>query len=50
MSMKNSTTPSGIDPTTFRFVAQHLMLPRSPGAMPLLSLIGFIMFTETALP
>jgi len=24
MSMKNSMTPSGIEPTTFRFVAQHL--------------------------
>jgi hypothetical protein len=24
MSMKNPLTPSGIEPTTFRFVAQHL--------------------------
>jgi len=24
MSMENSTTPSGIEPATFRFVAQHL--------------------------
>jgi len=24
MSMKNSMTPSGIEPATFRFVAQHL--------------------------
>ena len=24
MSVKNSMTPSGIEPATFRFVAQHL--------------------------
>jgi hypothetical protein len=24
MSMKNSMTPAGIEPATFRFVAQHL--------------------------
>jgi len=24
MSMKNPLTPAGIEPTTFRFVAQHL--------------------------
>jgi len=32
MSMKNPMTPAGIEPATFRFVAQHLnhVLPQSP--------------------
>ena len=32
MSMENLLTPAGIEPATFRFVAQHLttVLPRSP--------------------
>jgi len=34
MSIKNPLTPAGIEPATFRFVAQHLnhcaTLPRSP--------------------
>ena len=32
MSMKIPMTPAGIEPATFRFVAQHLnhVLPRSP--------------------
>ena len=27
---KNRLTPAGIDPVTFRFVAQHTVPPRSP--------------------
>jgi len=29
MSMKNTLTPAGIEPATFRFVAQHLNRPYS---------------------
>jgi len=36
MSMKNPLTPSGIEPATFRFVAQPTtVLPRSPGHVKL---------------
>ena len=33
MSMKNPLTPAGIEPATFRFVAQHLIIIRLMAGM-----------------
>ena len=38
MSMKNPMTPAGIEPTTFRFVAQHSTLTI---VLPRVHLVGF---------
>ena len=38
MSMKNPPTPAGIEPATFRFVAQHLN--HCATAVPIVSNIG----------
>jgi len=44
MSMKNPLTPAGIEPATYRFVAQHLN--HCATAVPLYYSIYVIYFTE----
>ena len=42
MSMKNSMTPSGIEPATFQFVAQHLN--HCATAVPCINMYGLILW------
>jgi len=48
MSIENPLTPAGIEPATFRFVAQHLnhcaTLPRSPYCIVLLHKFSALVF------